>query len=744
MSAGLRDNQQELVSFRRRLGVVAAVILICFGLLIARFAWLQIVNYESYHAKAEDNRISVVPTPPNRGVIVDRNGVVLARNYSAYTLEITPSRLAAGQLDPTIDALARIIDIQPHHRRRFKQLLEETRTVGSLPIRNRLTDEEVARFAAWRFMFPAVEIKARLFREYPLGAVGGHVLGYIGRISAKDAERIEDWDNADDYKGTEYIGKVGIEQSYERELHGSTGFAEVEVSAGGKPVRTLSQTPATPGNNLVLSVDIRLQQMVEQLYGARRGALVAIEPSSGDVLAFVSRPGYDPNLFVDGIDPVNWKTLNEDPDKPLLNRPLRGVYPPGSTFKPFMALAALESGKRTPGWSFHDTGVFNFGGRQFRDSKPGGNGVVDLHKAIVYSSDTYFYMLANDMGIDAIASFMKPFGFGQLTGIDIEGEKKGVLPSSEWKRSAFKRREAQQWYAGETISVGIGQGYNSYTILQLAHAVSTLANNGVVMKPHVVREVVDARTGQHRPTVPEMSYTIPLKPENIEAVKSGMVDVNRFGTGSTAFAGAPYVAAGKTGTAQVIGIKQGAKYNEALTPERFRDHSLFIAFAPADNPKIAVALIVENGGFGAKAAGPIARRVFDYWLLGKWPEELDDPRKAAALIGSDDDPAQGPSDEERGLPLPAAPDLQRDQVRDDLAAPPPVAPRRPAPAADPGAAVPAPAPDTAAPAGTSAPAAGAAAPAGHPAPANPPGTPSHRDAPDAAPAPVVQRKEETP
>ena len=666
--SGMRDNQQELLRFRRRIGVIGFFILACFGVLIARFAWLQIVNYESYHAKAEDNRISVVPTPPNRGVIVDRNGEVLARNYSAYTLEITPSKIPAGQLEATIDGLARIIDIQPHHRRRFRQLMEETRTVGSLPIRSRLTDEEVARFAAWRFMFPAVEIKARLFREYPLGAIAGHVLGYIGRISVKDAERIEDWDNADDYNGTEYIGKVGVEQSYERDLHGKTGFAEVEVSAGGRPVRTLSQTPATPGNNLVLSIDIRMQQMVEQLYAGRRGALVAIEPKSGDILAFVSRPGYDPNLFVDGIDPVNWKALNEDPDKPLLNRPLRGVYPPGSTFKPFMALAALETGKRTPGWSFHDTGVFNFGGRQFRDSKPGGNGVVDLHKAIVYSSDTYFYMLANDMGIDTIASFMKPFGFGQLTGIDIEGEKKGVLPSTEWKRNAFKRREAQTWYAGETISVGIGQGYNSYTILQLANAVAILANNGVVMKPHVVREIVDARTGEHRPTVPEMSYTIPLKRENIDQVKWGMVDVNRFGTGSVAFGNAPYVAAGKTGTAQVIGIKQGVKYNEAATPERFRDHSLFIAFAPADDPKIAVALIVENGGFGAKAAGPIARKVFDYWLLGKWPEELVDPRKTP--VPANDDPAQGPSEEERGLPLPTTPDTpQRDQVRDDLAPP---------------------------------------------------------------------------
>jgi penicillin-binding protein 2 len=617
--------------------------------------WLQVVRYEAYHAQAEDNRIAVVPVAPNRGVITDRNGQVMARNYSAYTLEVTPSKLGRD-VDAVLDELATFIDIQPHHRRRFHKLIEESKTFESLPVRTRLSDEEVARFAARRFAFPGVEIRARLFREYPLGETAAHVLGYIGRISVGDQERINTWDDAEDYNGTQYIGKVGVEQSYEKMLHGVTGYEQVEVSAGGRPVRTLASATATPGSNLVLSIDVKLQRMVEQLYAGRKGALVAIEPRTGEVLAFVSMPSFDPNLFVEGIDPQNWDVLNGDPDKPLLNRPLRGTYPPGSTFKPFMALAALETGKRTFNSTIVDPGYFMFGGRQFRDSKPGGNGVVDLRKSIVVSSDTYYYQVANDMGIDAIAAFMKPFGFGQLSGIDIEGERRGVLPSPEWKRSVFKRKEAQQWYAGETISIGIGQGYNSYTILQLAQATAILANNGQIIKPHLVKEIQDVTTGEHKLTVSQPNGTIALKQANLDFVKSAMAEVIRAGTGAAAFAGAPYAAAGKTGTAQVIAIKQGEKYNEAMTPERFRDHSLFMAFAPADDPKIAIALIVENGGFGAKSAAPIARKVFDYWLLGLMPPELAAGMPASPNVIVNDDPARGPSDEERGLPPPQRPD----------------------------------------------------------------------------------------
>jgi len=620
--AEIRNTERERELFRGRLLVVTIFIFLCFLLLLTRFVWLQIVRYDDYHSHAEENRISLVPITPNRGLIFDRNGIVLARNYSAYTLEITPAKIK-GELDELILHLSEVIDIQGHHKRRFKKLLEESKNFESIPIRTRLSDQEVASFSAHRFRFPGVDIKARLFREYPQGSTAAHVIGYIGRISARDLQRIEEMANASDYHGTEYIGKIGVEQFYEQELHGTAGFEQVEVTAGGRPVKTLSSKSAVPGNNLYLSLDLRLQQIAEKLFSDRRGGLVAIEPKSGDILAFVSSPSFDPNLFVEGIDQVNWDALNKNEDKPLLNRPLRGLYPPGSTYKPFMAMAALELGKRNVNTIINDPGYFIFGGNKFRDSNPNGHGPVNLHKSIVVSSDVYYYTLANDLGIEAIHDFMKPWGFGQLTGIDLDGEKAGVLPNQEWKRRAFKNPAAQKWFAGETISVGIGQGYNSFTILQLAHATSTLANNGVVMRPHVVKVVENSQTRERRLMAASAISQINLKPENLQAVKAAMVDVNRFGTSAAAFVGAPYAAAGKTGTAQVIGIKQGEKYDAAKIAERFRDHSLYMAFAPAEQPRIAIAIIVENGGFGSRAAAPIARKIFDYWLLGKIPSELD-------------------------------------------------------------------------------------------------------------------------
>lgn len=613
-----KNTEHELHLFRLRLSVVGAFVLICFSLLAARFLWLQVFKHDDYAGQAEENRISVVPVVPNRGLILDRNGVVLARNFSAYTLEITPSKTGAS-LDEVIDELATLVDIQQKDRRRFRRLLEEAKNFESVPIRTRLTDEEVARFTAQRYRFPGVEIQARLFRQYPLGETASHVIGYIGRISQRDAKRIEEMEDAANYAGTDYIGKEGLEKKYEHLLHGKTGYEEVEVTAGGRAVRTLSRTPAAPGHNLILSIDIELQKIVEEAFGDRRGALVAIEPSTGDILAYVSKPTFDPNLFVEGIDQQSWEELNTSLDKPLLNRPLIGTYPPGSTFKPFMALAALELGKRTPNQTISDPGYFWFGSHKFRDDKVDGHGVVDMYKSIVVSCNTYYYVLANDLGIDTIHDFMKPFGFGQLTGIDLENERTGVLPSTAWKRAAYKRPEHQKWYAGETISVGIGQGYNAYTPLQLAHAVSNLANNGVVMKPHLVKTVEDGITKERTLTVPKESYRIKLKQENIDFVKNAMAGVVREGTSSRAFAGAGYVSAGKTGTAQAIGIKKNEKYDAKKMAERHRDHSLYTAFAPADNPRIALAVIVENGGFGAAAAAPIARLALDYYLLGKRP-----------------------------------------------------------------------------------------------------------------------------
>jgi len=612
-SATMRNPEREVHYFRLRVLVAMAFVLFCFTLLGARFAWLQVVKHEAYLAQAEQNRIAVLPVAPNRGLIKDRHGRIIARNYSAYTLEITPSKVAS--LEETIDQLAQVVEVQPRDRRRFKKLMEDTKRFDSVPIRTRLSDEEVARFTAQRYRFPGVELRARLFRDYPLGQVGSHMLGYIGRISQRDLERIEKLGDPAAYAGTDHMGKLGIEQSYESELHGTTGYEEVEITAGGRAVRTLKRTPSLPGNNLTLSVDIELQKVVEQAFGDRRGALIAIEPKTGDVLAFVSMPTFDPNLFVDGIDPKNWDELNNDPDKPLLNRALRGTYPIGSTYKPFLALAALETGKRRTDTVIHDGGTFLFGNRVFRDSNKVPLGAVDMHRSIVKSSDIYYYQLANDLGVDAIHDFMKPWGFGQITGIDVEGEQTGILPSTAWKERRFK----QKWYPGETISIGIGQGYNAFTLLQLAHATASLANDGVVMKPHLVKEVEDLRTGEKRLTVPKESYRIPVKQEHMKFVRDAMVDVNISGTGRVAFQGAPYKVGGKTGTAQVVSIKQGEKYNEARVAERHRDHSLFIAFAPAEDPKIAIAVLVENGGFGARAAAPIARAAIDYYLLGKKP-----------------------------------------------------------------------------------------------------------------------------
>lgn len=618
----LKNTERELHHFRMRLLFIGVFVFLCFAALVSRFVWLQIIKHDDYALLADENRIDIVPVVPNRGLITDRNGVVLARNYSAYTLEITPSKIRMD-MDVLIDELSQLVDIQPKHRKRFRKLMEDSKNFESLPIRTRLTDEEVARFTAQRFRFPGVDIQARLFRQYPQGESASHVIGYIGRISPKDAEVIDEMEDAANYNGTDYIGKEGLEKSYEKVLHGNTGFEEVEVSAGGRAVRVLSRSAPTSGKNLILSVDIELQKVIEEAFGDRRGALVAIEPETGDVLAFVSKPTYDPNLFVEGIDQQSWNDLNTSEDKPLLNRPLTGAYPPGSTYKPFMALAALELGKRTATQVIADPGYFTFGNHVFKDDAKGGHGMVDMYRSIVKSCDTYYYSLANDLTVDGIHDFMKPFGFGQTTGIDLEHERTGLLPSTAWKREAFKKPEQKRWVLGDTISLGIGQGQNTFTPLQMAHAVATLANNGIVMKPHLVKMTEDPQTRQRTLTVPKESGRITLKQENIDFVKNAMVGVTKEGTSARVFQNTEYVSGGKTGTAQVVGIKKGETYNAKRIAARHIDHSLYIAFAPADKPKIAIAIIVENGGFGADAAAPIVRKAFDYYLLGKRPQDKD-------------------------------------------------------------------------------------------------------------------------
>ncbi len=630
----MKNVELDLSLFRMRVGAAAGFVLLAFGLLGARLFYLQVFKYEELAAQAESNRIAIAPLVPNRGMIVDRHGVVLANNFSAYTLEITPSRVV--NLDATIDELAQVIDIQSRDRKRFRRMLEETKNFDSLPIRTKLGDEEVARFMAQRFRFPGVDVKARLFRNYPFGEVGSHLLGYIGRINPGEKETLDESEHAANYRGTEYIGKLGIEQSYEGELHGLTGFEEVETSAGGRAVRRLKSRAPTPGNMLMLSVDIRLQALVEDMFGERRGALVALDPRNGEVLALVSKPTFDPNLFVDGIDADSWRELNESLEKPLLNRALRGTYPPGSTFKPFMAMAALNTGKRGPNQVIFDGGTYQFGNHTFRSHDDKGLGQVDMARSIIKSSNVYYYSLANELGVDVMHEQLDPLSFGRKTGIDIEGEVTGVLPSTDWKRRYFKTPEQQRWYAGETISLGIGQGYNNFTMLQLASATATLATGGQRFKPRLVREIEDVLTRDRKRVASDALPALPYKPEHVEVIVRAMYGVTQEGTSVRSFSGAPYKSGGKTGTAQAIGIKQNEKYNASKLDEYKRDHSLYIAFAPVEAPTIALAVVVENSGFGSEAAAPIARRVFDFVLRGLVPSEED---LVATRIGKSGAPA---------------------------------------------------------------------------------------------------------
>src|SRR5258706_3967985 len=614
-TAEIRNSERELQQFQLRVGIAGVAVMIAFCLLAARFFYLEVFQHDVYRAKAEDNRISIVPVLPNRGLLLDRNGVIVAKNYQGYTLEIFPRKVAS--LERTIDELTELVDIQPRDRARFRKLLAETRNAESLPIRSRLSDEEAAKFAANRFRYEGVELKARLFRQYPYGEVGSHLLGYLGRINTADQTRLEEEGLDANYRGTDFIGRAGVEASYESELHGTTGFEQVEIDAAGRGIRTLSRTPSLPGNNVTLTIDMRLQRVAEIAFGERRGALVAIEPSSGDILAIVSKPNFDPNQFVDGIDPQYWAELNGNLDKPLNNRAISGLYPPGSTIKPYLALAALETGKRRTSSTIFDPGYFDFGGRRFRDDKKGGHGVVDMYKSIVESCDTYYYHLSNDLGIDAIARFLGPFGFGSRSGIDLAGEFAGVLPSPEWKVKRFKDPRQQKWFPGETISIGIGQGYHSYTPLQLPQALAMLADVGHMYKPRLVAHVDNPRTGEQRELPAAVIQTVQLKRDNVDFIKRAMAGVTKEGTAARAFAGLTYNEGGETRTAQAIATKHGDEDEESKVAERHRDHSLFIAFAPVDSPRIALAVIVENGGFGCGAPPPLARTVAHYFMPGQ-------------------------------------------------------------------------------------------------------------------------------
>lgn len=600
--------------FRFRATVSFLAVGLLFGLLLLRFAELQIWQHEAFAVKAENNRVALLPIQAPRGKILDRYGEILARNDAGFSVEIEPGR--ARDLKASLDRLTEILDLSPAEIRRFKRLAAEARRFDNVLLKSKLTDEQVAKLASQLDSLPGVQVLRRTVRAYPFGSQASHLLGHIGRLSKDDLERLEAGEQSQDYFGVTHMGKLGVEKSYEEVLRGEVGFQRIEITAGGRIVRELAMRPAVPGQDIILSIDFGLQQMIEQAFGERRGAMVVLSPKTGEVLAFVSMPNFNPNEFVDGIDPELWNALNTSIDKPLYNRALKGVYPPGSTYKPFMALAALASGERQPGDTIQDPGYFMLGNHRFRDSRPEGHGTVDLKKSIVVSSDTYYYKLAIDMGVDTIHQFITPFGFGQRSGIDVEGEVAGILPSSEWK----KKRFGKEWLTGETPSIGIGQGYNAFTILQLARATASLANGGRLVRPRLVTAIQEPFTKGRTDLPREEPVALQLRPEWIELVRDAMVEVNLSGTGARAFQGAAYSAAGKTGTSQVFSIGQNERYVASRIAERLRDHSLYIAFAPANDPKVALAVVVENGGFGAAAAAPLARKALDYLLVQRAEE----------------------------------------------------------------------------------------------------------------------------
>jgi penicillin-binding protein 2 len=619
LATPLKNLDSELARFQGRLKAGAVFVALLAAALLGRAFYLQIVQHEHYIERAESNRISLVPTAPHRGLILDRNGRILAENYSAYTLELT--RVKTDDLNATLDEIGKLIEITPGQLRRYRRLLSESHEFETVPLKSKLTDEEVAILAANRYRLPGVEVKARLFRNYQAGPGMAHVLGFVGRINDRDLKRLRETNVERNYKGSAHIGKTGLEQSYEALLHGRTGFDQMETDASGRAVRMLSRIPPVPGKDLRLHLDVELQAVAERAFGDYLGGLVALDPNTGGVLALVSRPGFDPNLFVDGIDPESWKGLNESPERPMVNRVLRGIYPPGSTLKPFMALAGLELGLRRPGDSIVDPGYFSLPNsrHRFRDWKPGGHGVVDLKRSISQSCDTYYYKLAVDMGIDRMHDYLAKFGLGEKTGIDMEGESSGLLPSREWKQ----RRWKQPWYPGETVIAGIGQGYHLTTPLQLATAAAMLANGGKRIEPRLVQALREPLAQTWQPLPGAVRGQVAIDPAHLALVREGMMDVMRpGGTAAASVAGAPYTVAGKTGTAQVVGIKQGARYDAGRLSRQHRDHALFIAYAPAENPTIAVAVMVENGGSGSGTAAPIARAVFDYYLTGKRPGDI--------------------------------------------------------------------------------------------------------------------------
>lgn len=606
-----KDTDWESRLIRRRLVFTGIVILVLMFILVSRIAYLQIVRHEHFTTLSQDNRVKILPIAPTRGLIYSRDGVLLAENQPSYSLELIPERI--DNLDRVIERLSAVVEIDETDIDRFYNSLMRIRRFERVPLRLNLTDEEVARFAVRRHEFPGADVTARLKRDYPLAEVTSHVIGYVGRIDENDQRRID----LANYSGTSHIGKSGIERSYEDELHGKVGYEQVEVNAEGRILRVLDRTAPVPGKNLRLTLDVSLQRVATDALQGERGAIVAIDPRNGEILALVSKPGFDANLFVDGIRPAIYKALRDSPDRPLFNRALMGQYPPGSTIKPFIGLAGLVSDMRDvrdtswcPGW-------FSLPGssHRYRCWKEHGHGHMNLNDAIVQSCDVYFYELAHDLGIDRLHDFLVQFGFGKKTGVEIGPESNGNVPSRQWKQQTY----GKPWYPGETVITGIGQGALLTTPLQLASATAAMANHGTVVTPHLMQEVFDPISDKvmrgYQSSVNHLALGTESDWQKIEQAMRGVVHGAR-GTARRTGSDADYEIAGKTGTAQVVGIAQGERYKEEELPKRYRDHALFIAYAPVNAPRLAVAIIVENGGSGSSTAAPIARKLFDHLLAG--------------------------------------------------------------------------------------------------------------------------------
>ncbi len=606
----LKDIQEETRLVRFRVYTAAVIIILLVMVLVGRLFYLQVIQHDHFTTLSQGNRVKVLPIPPIRGLIFTRDDVLVADNQPSFSLELIPEQIES--LDKTIDQLSRLIDIDEESINRFKKLRQGKRRFESIPLKFKLSEDEIARFSVERHKFPGIEVVARPYRHYPEKSSMVHVLGYVGRIDENDLQKIDE----SDYLGTTHIGKLAVEKAYENILHGHVGHQQVEVNAQGRIIRVLERTPPEPGQNIHLTLDRSLQIAAVNIMSGKRGSIVAIDPENGDILALVSSPAYDPNPFVNGIDSKSYKALLDARDTPLINRALNGKYPPGSTIKPFMGIAALTTGVREASDTTWCKGWYSLKGKshRYRDWKKGGHGYADLNYAIMQSCDVYFYTLAHDLGITRLNKALTNFGFGLKTGIDIGGESTALVPSIDWKRRALN----QPWYPGETLIAGIGQGFVLATPLQLATATAALANHGKRVIPRLVYKTSNPISGEST-TLPlaTPNYVSDYKKKYWDYIIQAMEDVvhGARGTARRSGANAAYTFAGKTGTAQVIAMGQDEKYDKDNVPEHLRDHALFIAFAPVEAPKIALAIVVENGGGGSSTAAPIGRQLLDHYLL---------------------------------------------------------------------------------------------------------------------------------